>query len=61
MEVKSIIDTIREDKNLEDDHDLSLSSNHLDLFLDAFEIQLKQQGVKLNIDDFSYDEDTKQM
>ena len=40
MEVKSEIDTIREEKNLEDDHDLSRASDHLDSYLNALEEQL---------------------
>ena len=45
MEVKSIIDTIREDKGLDDAHDLSLSSNHLDSCLDALELQLTKEEM----------------
>lgn len=41
MRVKSEIDTIREVKGLDDSHDLSLASNHLDSFLDAIESQYK--------------------
>lgn len=44
MECKSLIDTIREEKGLDDGHDLSLASNHLDNFLDAIETQLEDQN-----------------
>lgn len=39
MKVKSEIDTIRENKSLEDDHDLSHASHHLDNFLNALDEQ----------------------
>lgn len=39
IEIKSIIDTIIENKNLENDHDLCLASKHLDNFLNILEEQ----------------------
>jgi hypothetical protein len=44
VKVKGEIDTIRELKNLDDDHDLSLASNYLDSFLDSIE----RQNTSLN-------------
>lgn len=41
MKMKGEIDTIRENKDLDDKHDLSLASNYLDSFLNA----LDEQGV----------------
>ena len=43
MKIKGEIDTIREHKDLEDTHDLSRASHHLDSFLNALE---KQQIYK---------------
>ncbi len=45
MEIKSIIDTVREEKGLDESHDLSLASNHLDSFLNALESQIKINEV----------------
>ena len=42
MKVKGIIDTIAEEKGLDDSHDLCLASNHLNNFLDAIEAQTKR-------------------
>lgn len=39
MESKSILDTIAEEKDLDDSHDLCLASNYLDKFLDVLEEQ----------------------
>jgi len=46
MEIKSIIDTIAEEKSLESDHDLCRASDHLDWFLDALEKQFEITGQK---------------
>lgn len=37
LEVKGEIDTIAEEKGLDEEHDLCLASNHLDSFLNAME------------------------
>ena len=39
MKAKSEIDVIREERSLEDGHDLSLASDYLESFLDAIEKQ----------------------
>lgn len=46
FEIKSIIDTICENKGLDDSHDLCLASNHLNSFLDALESQLIKKVAK---------------
>lgn len=42
LKAKGEIDTIREDRNLDDNHDLSHASDHLDSFLNALEEQAKR-------------------
>jgi hypothetical protein len=45
MEVTGIIGDICENKNLEDDHDLSLAYMHLNKVLDILESQLNETEV----------------
>lgn len=58
MEMKSIIDEIREQKDYPDDHALGEASNHLNNYLDSFEIQKPEAVAEAN--NWCFDEDTRQ-